>query len=252
MTSTTEDLSAESPSSRRGAVDMFSGAPLDFVKIVAACLMVVDHVNYVFFDHVANIMWYLGRPVFPLFAFALVCNLIRGTKVPDYVGKLILLGVVSQPLYATLMVTDEGDVLFTLAVGAVLVTALRPQHLVVQHLVFLAGIATIFSSLFRVREGLDFGLAGMLLPAALCLVLEGRRSHALWLALLLFALNWYPIDNPWKLQPIQVACFAGGVSVLVALAALALKNRARFLPRYALHVFYPGHLLVLLAIRQWL
>jgi hypothetical protein len=99
---------------------------------------------------------------------------------------------------------------------------------------------------------LDFGLAGMLLPAALCLVLEGRRSHALWLALLLFALNWYPVDNPWKLQPIQVACFAGGVSVLVALAALALKNRARFLPRYALHVFYPGHLLVLLAIRQWL
>jgi hypothetical protein len=150
------------------------------------------------------------------------------------------------------MATDEGDVLFTLAVGAVLFTALRPQHLVVQHLVFLAGIATIFSSLFRVREGLDFGLAGMLLPAALGLALEGRRSHVLWLALLLFALNWYPVDNPWKLQPIQVACFAGAVSILVALTALALKNRARFLPRYALHIFYPGHLLVLLAIRQWL
>jgi hypothetical protein len=233
------------------AVDAFSGAPLDFVKVVAACLMVVDHVNYVFFGHVANIMWYLGRPVFPLFVFALACNLMRGTKVSDYAEKLILLGVVSQPIYATLMATDAGDTLFTLAVGAVIVVALRRQHLMAQHFVFFAAVATIFISPFRVREGLDYGLAGMLLPAALYLVLEGRRSHIVWLALLLFALNWYPVA-PWQLKPIQVACFTAAGSVLIALSALTLKGRARFLPRYALHVFYPGHLLVLLGIKYWL
>jgi len=65
--------------------------------------MLADHVNYAFFGHVANFMWYLGRPAFPLFVFAMVCNLIRGTDALEYAGKLILLGVFSQPLYATLM-----------------------------------------------------------------------------------------------------------------------------------------------------
>lgn len=235
----------------RNALDIFSGAPLDFVKVIAACLMVVDHVDYVFFGHLANKMWYLGRPVYPLFAFALVCNLIRGTNLLDYVGKLVLLGVVAQPIYATLMATDEGDILFTLAVGAVLIAALRHQHPMVPHLIFLAAGLTIFSSLFRVREGLDYGLAGMLFPVALYFVLEGRRSHLPWLAMLLFALNWYPIDNPWNLKPIQVACFAGAAAILVAFIALAFKARPRFLPRYALYIFYPGHLLVLMAIQRW-
>jgi hypothetical protein len=244
-------LSDKGPTSR-STLEVFSGAPLDFVKVVAACLMVVDHVNYVFLGHVANIFWYFGRAVFPLFAFALVCNLIRGTNVPDYVGKLILLGVVSQPIYATFTATGEGNTLFTLAVGAVLIVALRLQRPMVQHLIFLAGIVAIFSSLFRVREGLDYGIAGMLFPAALYLVLEGRRSHALWLVLLLFALNWYPINNPWKLEPIKVAWFAGTGAILVALTGLALKKRPRFLPRYALHIFYPGHLLVLMTIHRWM
>jgi hypothetical protein len=69
----------------------FSGAPLDAVKVASACLMLADHVNCAFFGHVANFMWYLGRPVFPLFVFAMVCNLIRGTDAREYVGKLILL-----------------------------------------------------------------------------------------------------------------------------------------------------------------
>jgi hypothetical protein len=38
-------------------------------------------VNYVFLGHTANIMWYLGRPAFPLFAFAVACNLQRGDEV---------------------------------------------------------------------------------------------------------------------------------------------------------------------------
>jgi TraX protein len=236
----------------RDTTSGFSGAPLDAVKVASACLMLADHVNYVFFGHVANFMWYLGRPVFPLFVFAMVCNLIRGTDALEYVGKLILLGVFSQPFYATLMATDQGNTLFTLAVGAVLVVALRAQRPVVQHLVFFIAIIAIFSSLFRVRGGLDFGLGGMLFPAALYLVLQGRLWHLPSLALLLFALNWYPIDNPWRLEPVQVALFACASATVIALAALRLRKQPRFLPRYALHIFYPGHLLALLAIHLWL
>jgi hypothetical protein len=250
MTLVTRHLAIESAGSR-SALEMFSGAPLDFVKTVAACLMVIDHVNHIFLGHVANIIWYLGRPVFPLFVFALACNMARGTSTPSYVEKLILLGVVSQPVYATLFVSDIGNTLFTLAVGAVIISVLRSQHLAVQHLVFLVATVTIFSSSLHVREGLDYGVAGMLLPAALYLVLEGKWSHVPWLLLLIFALNWFPPD-PWRLKPLQVACFTVAGSAVIVVTALALRNRPRFLPRYALYIFYPGHLLLLLCIQRWL
>lgn len=228
----------------------FSGAPLDLLKSVAAALMVVDHINYIFFGHAANFMWYLGRPVFPMFAFALVCNLMRGTNAPDYVRRLILLGVVSQPLYATAMAAGVANILFTLAAGAVVALALHARNWIVQHCVFLVATALMFTSLLQVREGLDYGLAGVLLPAALYLVLDGRWSHLIWLGALVVALNWFP-DDPWRYRPIQVACVAGGGAALIALASLALKGRARFLPRYALHIFYPGHLAVLIAVHHY-
>ena len=229
--------------------DVFSGAPLDFIKATAACLMVVDHVNFAFFGHEWNIMWTLGRPVFPLFVFAVVCNLMRGTKASDYVGTLMLLGIVSQPFYATALPTDIGNTLFSLSAGIVLVLALRQQNLVVQHLVFAAAAVIIFSSLFRFREGLDYGIPGMVLPAALYLVLNGRWSHILWLVAMLLALNWFPAD-PWKYKPVEVLCYVAGGAVLIALVSLVLRNRPRFLPRYALHIFYPGHLAILVVIKQ--
>lgn len=249
MTRSATDSLVTGELTSRSIVDAFSGAPLDTVKVVAALLMVVDHVNYVFFDHAANVMWYLGRPVFPLFVFALVCNLMRKVDVLGYVTKLAVLGVVSQPIYTTLMSANLGVVLFTLAVGALIVVAIRSLSAIWQHLVLAAAVATIFSGHFVVREGLDYGLAGMLLPAALYLVLNGKWSHLPWLLLLVFALNWFP-KATW-MHPVQIAFVTAGLSLVIAVAALAVRGRPRFLPRYALHVFYPGHLLLLLAIHRW-
>jgi hypothetical protein len=231
-----------------GFADMFTGAPLDVVKLVAAILMVADHVNVIFLAHEANIWWKLGRIVFPLFCFASVCNLWRGTRVPDYVGMLLLLGVVSQPIYAKALSADDGNILFTLAVGATILTALRTRSLWAQHTVLGVGVAAIFSPWIRARSGLDFGLAGMLFPAAIYLVMDRRWSHVVWLALLLVGLNWHQ-PNPMQFAPLSAALFAGIGSIAVALFALAFRDRPRFLPRYALHVFYPCHLLVLIAIR---
>jgi hypothetical protein len=231
-----------------GIADIFTGAPLDVVKLVAAILMVADHVNVIFFEHEANIWWKLGRIAFPLFCFALACNLQRGTRVPEYVGMLLLLGAVSQPIYATALGGDDGNILFTLAVGATILAALRARSLLTQHAVMAIGVAAIFSPWIRTRLGLDFGLAGMLFPAAVFLVMEGRWSHVVWLALLLVGFNWgHP--NPLQFQPVPAALFVGAGSIMIMLLAIAFRHRPRFLPRYALHVFYPGHLLALMAIR---
>lgn len=222
----------------------FSGAPLDVIKVVAALLMIGDHVNAVFLGNHPTLWWHLGRIVFPLFAFALVCNLQRGSNVAKYLTMLLLLGALSQPVFAGTLGATEGNTLFTLAVGIAAAAMLRDQSLPVQHTVLGAGALAIFLPYVKARTGLDFGLAGMLFPATLYLVVNGATSHAVWLILLLIGLNWFQPD-PWQFAPLTTAAVAAAGAGAVLLFALAFKGRQRFLPRYALHVFYPGHLLVL-------
>lgn len=221
-----------------------AGAPLDFVKFVAAALMVVDHVNAVFLDNRFNGLWMAGRVVFPLFCFAVACNVRGGAALGRYVASLLLLGLVSQPITVYVLATKGVNVLFTLAAGAALLTALRRQTAPVQHLVFFCAAATTFLFNDPTRSFISFGLTGMLLPAAFFFVLEGRRSHIVWLICLLFGLNWYG-PEPWQFEPgtvFLIEVFGGGATLALS---LALAGRPRFLPRYALHVFYPGHLVLL-------
>ena len=96
-----------------------SGAPLDAIKLFAAVLMLGDHVNTILLHGNVTILWSLGRAAFPLFCFALSCNLARGTNSLRYFQTLILFGVVTQPIHGAAFSGNFANVLFTLAVGAV-------------------------------------------------------------------------------------------------------------------------------------
>jgi hypothetical protein len=221
-----------------------AGAPLDFVKLVAAALMVVDHANAVFLDNQFNGLWKAGRVVFPLFCFALAYNLRSGAALGKYVAGLLLLGLVSQPITFYVLPTKGANILFTLAAGAVLLTVLRRQPAPVQHLAFFCAALTTFLFNDPTRAFIDFGITGMLLPAVFFFVLEGRRSHIVWAIGLLFGLNWYG-PEAWQFEPATIFLIevVGGAAILGA--SIALAGRPRFLPRYALHAFYPGHLVLL-------
>jgi len=47
------------------------------------------------------------------------------------------------------------------------------------------------------------------------------------------------------------AVYAGLGSLCIIACAAALTGRGRFLPRYSLYAFYPGHLLALALWRAW-
>ena len=220
------------------------GAPLDIVKTAAALLMVVDHVNAIFLGNRPTLLWHLGRIVFPLFAFALVCNLRRGTDTGKYLATLLGLGAVSQPIFTGALGDTAGNTLFTLAVGIAVVVLLRDQGPLVRHGVLAAGACAVFTPAIQARTGLDFGLAGMLFPAALYLTLNVGIGHALWLILFLVGLNWFP-PEPWRYAPLLTALIAGLGMVAIPAAALTFRGAPRFLPKYALHMFYPAHLLAL-------
>lgn len=230
-----------------------TGAPLDAIKLAAAALMLVDHINTALLGSAAPLLWRFGRIAFPLFCFVLACHLARGADAPRYARGLLLAGVATQPFFAAAFRVDYANILFTLAAGAALAEALLRRPGWPAHLTLAIGTAAVFAWP-RTRTGVDFGLAGMLFPAALALVLAGRRAHLVWAAALLFALNAWANrapDETWLGGASHDALFAGLGGLLVASLALLVGGKPRFLPRHALYMFYPGHLAVLAALRAW-
>ena len=236
--------------SRASAASLFAleGAPLDAVKLVAAAAMVSDHVNDILLDHDHLAMWYVGRIAFPLFCLVFALNLRRGAPLAGYVARLTPFAILSQPVYRAAFHDGLDNVLITLLLAGIVAILLDERPKRVQHAVFAIGAAAAFAAPWAsISTGLCFGMAGLLLPAALKLTLDGRRDVAPWAALLYFGLNWFPRDELFD-------SLAAPLFVLVVVAATLaltrrLAGRPRFLPRYALYAFYPLHLLALIGWR---
>jgi len=126
---------------------------------------------------------------------------------------------------------------------------LRPwmRHALLASGLVLAGVAPGLST-----AGTDFGLTGILFPVTIVLAARGGPAYWPWLLGYAFTLNATlprPSGEPWWWGAlIDWVFILLGSCVTVALSA-RLAGRRRFLPRYALHVFYPGHLGVLGALR---
>ena len=228
-----------------------AGAPLDVAKLAAAILMLGDHVNTVLLDSEQREFWHLGRIAFPLFCYVTACHLLRGADARRYLIVLLVLAVATQPIFALTFNNQLGSILFTLAGGAALALWMRRIPVWAQHLIFLIGVAIAFTLPLEARSGVDFGVPGMLLPAAMLLALS-RPAHLVWLAVLLFTINAYALRPPgepgWQGALVDGACAMLGSMAVIGVASL-FRGRPRFLPRYALQLFYPGHLAALAAIR---
>jgi hypothetical protein len=220
------------------------GAPLDAVKLVAAAAMVSDHVNDILLRHGQLELWYVGRVAFPLFCLAFALNLRRGASLAAYVARLTPFAILSQPIYRAAFHDGLDNILVTLLLAGVVAILLDERSKRVQHAIFAIGAATAFAAPWSsISTGLCFGMAGLLLPAALKLTLEGRRDVAPWAALLYVGLNWFPRDE--LLDSLAAPVFALAVAAATLALARRLAGRQRFLPRYALYAFYPLHLLAL-------
>lgn len=78
--------------------DIKKGLSPLFLRNLAMALMLVDHVGLTFFpEH----MWlrYVGRLAFPIFAFLLVEGFVHTRNLPRYLGRLLLLALVTDIPY---------------------------------------------------------------------------------------------------------------------------------------------------------
>ena len=235
------------------------GYALDFIKLCAACFMIIDHINTLWLHDTVPLMMFIGRGTFPLFCYAVAIAILKVNDgslpveekkkaIKRYLIRLFILAVVAQPFYFFAVRDGTLNVIFTLALGVIFADLSFRIKLWQMYTLY---IVSIFSMLWILPLG--FGLTGVMLPSAIVLVLRGQRSVWLFLILLLLFINaggilvelqkgpplsaWaYPLIN--GLSSIALPWF-------VLDAARNMRQSGRFLPKYALHVFYPAHLAIL-------
>ena len=229
------------------------GTALDFIKICAAVFMVIDHIDHILWNYEIFEMYLIGRGTFPLFCYAAAAGIFRATpeKAKSQCLKLLFLAVLCEPVSILVrgpLVSDmPANVIFTLATGsamAIFMPTLRPLF---RHLIFASGVASVW-----IGGTIEFGLMGVMLIPALLQIMRGDKTALPWLFLLLLSINAGELGDMiestqkgWWLIPLLSATAAIALPAFVLNLSRDIKGVRRLLSKYALHIFYPGHLAVL-------
>ncbi len=228
------------------------------IKILAAALMVVDHVGFFLFPHI-TILRIIGRVSFPLFAFMLAegCRYTRNKTV--HFTLLFGLAVLCQIVY---FFFDQGNltmsVLITFSLAVLMIYALQfckrcffdaactAAVKALSALLFICTVAAVF--LLNQIFVIDYGFVGCLLPVTVSLF------------------DFKDIPVPEKIKKtdhlyVKLFCLAAGMAFLplttdlgaleyyafFALIPLCLYSgkRGRLRLKYFFYIFYPLHLVLL-------
>ena len=178
----------------------------------------------------------------------------RGADPGHYVLALLALAVPTQAIYAAAFPfgTTEGSILFTLAAGIAFATALDRASAGLRHAALAVGLAVVFLAPALAKTAVDFGLAGILLPAAILFAVREPRAYGAWLVAAVVGLNWHGLDPrgevAWVSALIDAVTILVGVPLVLFVALAAARPTALPAGLRAPSV-YPGHLAVLVALR---
>lgn len=238
-----------------------SGLGLDCVKLLAALLMVVDHLTHI---GVVAVDWkvFVGRGVYPLFAYAVACHLIAGRiNLSRNTLRLMAFGVLSQPLTMLLFYNPENpqvqlNILFTIMLSLFVFHVLKiiggiRAHILVVLMIFLAPLEIM----------IEYGTAGIVLPSVFALAMQGKKMGYVYSLAALLLLNSTVSEGlytqmQWWLPNVLLGFFALLILVICVFLSWQWAHRAssqqRIMPRFFLYWFYPLHLLGLIVLGIWL
>mgnify|MGYP000114724799 CR=1 FL=1 len=233
-----------------------SGTALDFIKIAAAVLMLIDHIDHQLLERSAGFLYLVGRGAYPLFAFAAASALVRGgmEKAPHYAVRLLILAVLIVPVLRYSRDVEAANILFTLAIGMGIAPFVIAQGRLVKYTLFGAGLLTIL-----MPNIFEFGFAGALLPVLFYLYIK-KEVGGWWLWPMLAAANFGGICS--LMDSFEPMMLTGMIAVALATIVIPMgiiylggflpNDRKRLMPKYFLHVFYPAHIFILAVIAKFL
>lgn len=214
--------------------------------------MVVDHWNMLFQplaplapDHpvLSHLFYFIGRTVFPIFAFFVAEGCRRTHDRRAYLFRLGLFGLITELPFLLGLLQGSGSVIatfFLAAAGIFAFDALRPRCGLLLSLIPLSAFA-----LAAQAAPTDYGFWGVITVAAVYFAGEDRTRQLLSLALCMGAVYLLPTWGIFHL-PTAVQWLAAGAAELSVLALALLYNGERGRGgKWFFYWFYPAHLIVL-------
>lgn len=230
-----------------------------FLKILALCLMMVDHLGVAFFTNTTELR-VIGRMALPLYAWCLVVGSVKTRNIFRYGLRLLLLGAVSQPIYMMALSHSWLDlnILFALLIGLIAIYGIQRHRFGSQ--IWVPALCFVLHGFLRV----DYGWRGLAFILVLYLARENRGG--LIAAYLAFAMFWgssgslitqlFGVQLPflaWTgIGAVISAFFHMQSMVWLSLPLIALPTHTGFkMPQWLGYALYPMHLVVIVALRLW-
>jgi hypothetical protein len=200
------------------------------IKLLAATFMVIDHVGVVFFPDVLAFRM-VGRLSFPLFAWLLAQGEQHTRNVERYLFRLLVIGIISQPLYVLALQGKFLNILFTLMLGVAMLRLARhwPEQ---RYWIWAASMMV--AELLR----FEYGAYGLAIIGLLSQFRSTRRWWEVWIGLHLF---------------LAIASSGFGLFQLPAVLTplfLLLTNQQKGPTMRWFYAFYPIHLLLIWAVTR--
>ena len=232
------------------------------LKLIAIISMTIDHVQIAFFPD-NNLMAFLGRFAFPIYAYCVAVGSVYTRDRLKYLGRLVLVGLLSQPFYSLALNHDNaemyaipfrsnplrfalnfylkswetGNIMLLLALGVLLIWAIREKKPV-----FVVALAVI------------------------SWWLDGHVAYG-WQGALLIVLFYLTLSRWWLCFPVMFAyTYAWGYDkalaeyypwwaftlfILALLALLCVRTHSRLrINKWVFYWFYPAHLCIIMILKM--
>ena len=230
-----------------------------WLKIIALVFMFIDHAGKMCFPNIPE-MRILGRIAFPIYAWCMIVGFHYTRSVPKYLLRILITGLVSQPLYMLALnhTWKQPNIFLTLFLGLCALWGIREKKYLSQIWAPAAAMAA------AILVGADYGWRGVLLFIMLYAVQESRPGiAAVMVSYFLFWGSSYSITKSLFGLPINMDVLPAVLSqplsaflrmetyALLALPFILIPFKKDLkLPRWVGYALYPAHLAALYALEQ--
>ena len=230
-----------------------------WLKIIALVFMFIDHAGKMCFPNIPE-MRILGRIAFPIYAWCMIVGFHYTRSVPKYLLRILITGLVSQPLYMLALnhTWKQPNIFLTLFLGLCALWGIREKKYLSQIWAPAAAIAA------AILASADYGWRGVLLFIMLYAVQESRPGiAAVMVSYFLFWGSSYSITKSLFGLPINMDALPAVLSqplsaflrmetyALLALPFILIPFKKDLkLPRWVGYALYPAHLALLYALEQ--
>ena len=230
-----------------------------WLKIIALVFMFIDHAGKMLFPNVPE-MRMIGRIAFPIYVWCMIVGFHYTRSVPKYLLRVLVVGLVSQPLYNLALNHTwlQPNVFLCLFLGLCALWGIREKK-------FLSHIwAPAAALLLATLLNADYGWRGVLLFITLYAVRDSRPGIAAVLVLyFLFYGSFFSVTKSFFGVPFDVnsldPSLSKPLSSLLRLEAYGILclpfilirfKKDLKLPRWVGYAIYPAHLLLLYGLEQ--